>query len=86
VTLYQMLSGRLPFEGESMTQLMFAIANAPHPPIREYNPALPEWIVPLIDMALTKDYEKRVQTVAAFAEAIRAARKAATAASANAAA
>jgi serine/threonine-protein kinase len=86
VTLYQMLSGRLPFEGESMTQLMFAIANAPHPPIRDYNPALPEWVEPLIDMALTKDFEKRVQTGAAFAEAIRAARKAAAAASANAAA
>ena len=27
VTLFQMLAGRLPFEGESMTQLMFAIAN-----------------------------------------------------------
>jgi len=36
VTLFQMLAGRLPFEGESMTQLMFAIANTPHPQIREY--------------------------------------------------
>ena len=24
------------FEGESMTQLMFAIANTPHPPIRQF--------------------------------------------------
>jgi CHASE2 domain-containing sensor protein/predicted Ser/Thr protein kinase len=77
VTLYQMLCGKLPFEGESMTQLMFAIANNPHPPIRDYNPALPEWIVPIIDKALAKDYEKRYQTGAEFAEAIRAARKAA---------
>jgi serine/threonine-protein kinase len=77
VTLYQMLCGKLPFEGESMTQLMFAIANNPHPPIREFNPALPEWIVPIIDRALTKDFEKRYQTGAEFAEAIRTARKAA---------
>jgi eukaryotic-like serine/threonine-protein kinase len=77
VTLYQMLSGRLPFEGESMTQLMFAIANAPHPPIREYNPALPEWVDALIERALAKDFEKeRFQTGAEFAEAIRQARKA----------
>src|SRR5438445_9981025 len=34
VTLYQMLSGQLPFTGESMTQLMFSIANTPQPPIR----------------------------------------------------
>jgi serine/threonine-protein kinase len=88
VTLYQMLSGRLPFEGESMTQLMFAIANAPHPPIRDFNPALPEWVDALIDRALAKDFEAgRFQTGAEFAEAIRQARKAgAAAASANAAA
>jgi serine/threonine-protein kinase len=84
VTLYQMLSGRLPFEGESMTQLMFAIANTPHPPIREFNPALPEWVDALIDRALTKDFESRFQTGAELAEAIRQARKAAAAAPANA--
>src|SRR5881394_4326883 len=59
VTLYQMLAGRLPFEGESMTQLMFAIANTPHPSIREYNPALPEWVIAIVDRALAKDYEKQ---------------------------
>ncbi len=57
VTLYQMLCGRLPFEGESMTQLMFAIASNPHPPIREYNPTLPPWIDAIIDKALAKDFE-----------------------------
>jgi eukaryotic-like serine/threonine-protein kinase len=75
VTLYQMLCGRLPFEGESMTQLMFAIANTPHPEIRQFNPALPEWIDAIIDKSLAKDYEKRYQTGAEFAEAIRQARK-----------
>src|SRR5258705_3095127 len=80
VTLFQMLSGRLPFEGESMTQLMFAIANTPHPAIREYNPALPEWIDALIERALAKDFEKRFQTGAEFAEAIRQARKSGAAA------
>ncbi|MGZ5684843.1 MAG: CHASE2 domain-containing serine/threonine-protein kinase, partial [Usitatibacter sp.] len=75
VTLYQMLCGRLPFEGESMTQLMFAIANTPHPQIRQFNPALPEWIDAIIDNALAKDLEKRYQTGAEFAEAIRQARK-----------
>jgi eukaryotic-like serine/threonine-protein kinase len=84
VTLYQMLSGRLPFEGESMTQLMFAIANNPHPPIRDYNPALPEWIDPIIEKALAKDFEKRYQTGAELAEAIRVARKAGAAAHAGA--
>ncbi len=85
VMLYQMLSGRLPFEGESMTQLMFAIANAPHPQIRAYNAALPAWVDALIDKALAKDLEQRFQTGAEFAEAVRQARKAGAAAkSANA--
>jgi serine/threonine-protein kinase len=76
VTLYQMLCGKLPFEGESMTQLMFAIANAPHPPIRQYNAALPAWIDLLIDKALAKNFEQRFQSGAEFAEALRKARKA----------
>jgi CHASE2 domain-containing sensor protein len=84
VTLYQMLSGRLPFEGESMTQLMFAIANNPHPPIRDYNPALPPWIDPIIEKALAKDFEKRYQTGTEFAAAIREARKAGASAPAHA--
>ncbi len=82
VTLFQMLSGRLPFEGESMTQLMFAIANTEHPAIRDYNPALPPWVVPIVDKVLAKDHDKRYQTGAEFAEAIRQARKAAAVATA----
>jgi serine/threonine-protein kinase len=77
VTLYQMLAGRLPFEGESMTQLMFAIANNEHPAILDYNATLPPWVVPIIDKALAKDFEKRYQSGAEFAAAIREARKAA---------
>jgi len=75
VTLYQMLCGRLPFEGESMTQLMFAIASNPHPPIRQYNPELPPWVDAIIDKALAKDFNQRYQTGQEFAEAIRQARK-----------
>jgi len=76
VTMYQMLCGKLPFTGESMTQLMFAIANAPHVDIKEINTGLPDWIVVIVDKALAKDFEKRYQTGAEFAAAIREARKA----------
>jgi serine/threonine-protein kinase len=71
VTLYQLLCGHLPFEGESMTQLMFAIASNPHPPIGGYNPKLPPWIDAIIDKALAKDPDKRYQTGVEFAEAIK---------------
>jgi serine/threonine-protein kinase len=79
VTLYQMLCGQLPFTGESMTQLMFSIANTPHPQIRQVNAALPPWVDELLDRSLAKDFDKRYQNGAEFAEAIRQARKAAAA-------
>jgi len=81
VTLYQMLSGRLPFEGESMTQLMFAIANTPHAPIRTLNASLPPWVEAVVDRALAKDFERRFQTGAELAEAIRQGRRTGAAAS-----
>jgi serine/threonine-protein kinase len=71
VTLYQLACGRLPFEGESMTTLMFAIANDQHRDIREINPALPDWVTDLIDMALAKKVDDRFQSGAEFAAAIR---------------
>ncbi len=71
VTFYQLACGRLPFEGESMTQLMFAIANEQQPDIREYNPSLPPWVKDFIDQALAKNYADRFQTGVEFAAAIR---------------
>jgi CHASE2 domain-containing sensor protein len=71
VTMYQMACGRLPFEGESMTQLMFRIANEPHPNIMEYNPSLPEWMKDLVDHALAKDAEERFQNGLEFSAAIK---------------
>ena len=75
VTFYQLACGRLPFEGESMTQLMFAIANEPQPNILEYNPSLPHWVKDFVDKALAKNYEERFQTGTEFAAALRAYRQ-----------
>ncbi len=71
VTLYQMMCGHLPFEGESMTQLKYRIANEPHPNILEYNSALPQWMKDLIDRILAKNPHERFQTGAEFAAATR---------------
>jgi serine/threonine-protein kinase len=71
VSFYQMVCGRLPFTGESMTQLMFAIANEQQANILEINPALPAWVKDFIDQALAKDVEQRFQTGNEFANAIK---------------
>ena len=39
VSLYQLLTGHLPFRGASMTKLMFVIANEPHQPVTAIRPA-----------------------------------------------
>ena len=71
VTLYQMACGKLPFEGDSMAQLMFKIANEAHPDIRSIRPDLPDSLVAIIDKALTKDADARYQTGAEFAKDLR---------------
>ena len=71
VMLYQMSCGKLPFEGDSMAQLMFRIANEPHPDIRGINPDLPDCLVAIIDRAMTKDPDARYQTGAEFAKDVR---------------
>jgi serine/threonine-protein kinase len=72
VTLYQMSCGKLPFEGDSMAQLMFRIANEAHPDIRTVNPALPECLLKIIDKALVKDADARYQTGVEMARDLRA--------------
>jgi len=76
VSFYQLACGRLPFNGESMTQLMFAIANEPHPNILEFNPALPSWVPEFLDQALAKNFDDRFQNGDEFANAIKAYRMA----------
>jgi serine/threonine-protein kinase len=72
VTLYQLLAGRLPFEGESMAQLMYKIANEPAPDIRTVNPNLPPALSAFIARAMAKDVAARLQTGEEYAVALRA--------------
>lgn len=72
VTLYQLVSGALPFGGDSMAQLMFKIANEAHADVRTINPALPDCLAAIIDKALQKDAARRYQTGAEMATDLRA--------------
>jgi len=73
VSLYQMACGKLPFEGDSMAQLMFKIANEPTPDILGVNPDLPPGLVAFLDRAMAKDPDQRYQTGDEFSAALRAA-------------
>jgi serine/threonine-protein kinase len=72
VSLYQLLSGKLPFVGESMAQLMFKIANEAPADIRAANPGIPPALVAFLERALAKDPDQRFQTGEEFAGTLRA--------------
>jgi serine/threonine-protein kinase len=73
VSLYQLLSGRLPFEGDSMAQLMFKIASETPTDITSINPNIPPGIVAFLDRAMAKNPDERFQSGEEFAQALRAA-------------
>jgi serine/threonine-protein kinase len=73
VSLYQLLTGHLPFRGASMTKLMFVIANEPHQSVTELRPDLPSYLNAIVDRALAKDPTERFQSGAEMASAMRSA-------------
>jgi serine/threonine-protein kinase len=72
VMLYQMLAGLLPFRGDSMSELMFKIANEEAADIRIIRPEIPESLANVVALALSKRPETRYQTGDQFAADLRA--------------
>lgn len=71
VSLFQLLTGQLPFRADSMPSLMQRIVAEPHPPLRTIRPDLPQALSEIIDRALQKDPEARFPSGAEMAQALR---------------
>jgi CHASE2 domain-containing sensor protein len=71
VMTFQLLTGKLPFDGDTLTTLMYQIANEPHPDITTLQPKLPACMREFMDKALAKKPEARFADGAAFAQALR---------------
>lgn len=71
VILYEFLTGEKPFTGDTITTIMYQIANAAPPPLHEHRKDLPPILQKLVDKALAKKPEDRFQTGAEFANAVR---------------
>jgi serine/threonine-protein kinase len=70
VTLYHLLTGKLPFAGDSMATLMYKIANDEPPDILSVRPDLARvkpCLAAIVVKALAKDLDKRYQTGAEMA-------------------
>jgi serine/threonine-protein kinase len=69
--LFELLTGRLPFEGDSPLALMHQIMDEPHPDPREYNPRIVTPLVSIINKTLEKDRDKRYQKASLVASHLR---------------
>jgi serine/threonine-protein kinase len=72
VTLYQMLTGVLPFRGDSMAELMYKIANEEAPDLRTARKDLPERLAQVVARSLAKKPDLRYQDGEEFARDLRA--------------
>ncbi len=70
VTLYQLITGHLPFEAESLGSLMYKIANEAHPKPSKYRKGIPVCVSRIINKCMQKEPEKRYQTGADLAAAL----------------
>jgi serine/threonine-protein kinase len=70
VALFQMLCGKLPFTADTLSALMYKIANDRHPDIRKIRGELKPCISTLLNRVLQKDPNKRFQTGNQMAEAL----------------
>ena len=70
VSLFQLLTGMLPFRSDSMPGLMKAIAVQPHPPLQTVRPDLPRSLAGSLDRALQKDPGQRFGSAAEMAQAL----------------
>jgi CHASE2 domain-containing sensor protein/tRNA A-37 threonylcarbamoyl transferase component Bud32 len=61
VTLYELFTGQLPFDGESMANLIYSITNDKQKSIRKIRPELPTCLVKIINKTLAKEAKARYE-------------------------
>jgi serine/threonine protein kinase len=75
IVLYELLTGRLPFQGETAFDFLMARLTDPPVPLLQANPNVPNIFVPILDRALAKNPKSRYQTMSEFSQALLEARE-----------
>ncbi len=70
VVLYEMVTGRLPYEGATSFELIVKHSSAPVPDPRSINPALSPELADIIQTALAKNPQERFQSAVALRQAV----------------
>jgi serine/threonine protein kinase len=71
VMAYRMLSGHLPFEGDSAIDILHKHCTAQPLPLKELRPGLPNHLYQAVNKALAKKPEHRFSSVTAFVNALK---------------
>ena len=72
ICLYECLTRRKPFGGDSLTSISYKIVHEPFPSLHEINPQIPEGFEDVVSNCLAKDPAKRYQRARDMATALRA--------------
>lgn len=67
-SMYELLSGQKPFQGESIAALMYAITSRPPQLVTQIDPSIPQCCAYITHRLITKDLSKRYQTAHEVAE------------------
>ena len=70
VVAYEMLTGQPPFQGKTITQIIYRVMHDPAPPPRQWNSALPSCYDDVFSRALAKDPARRFATAVDFVAAL----------------
>jgi hypothetical protein len=70
VTLYEMISGRTPYQADSVLTLMMMVLNDPLPDLRGIRKGVPESLLAVVEKALAKGKTDRFQTMDEMAAAL----------------
>ena len=67
ILLFEMLTGSLPFDGESIDSVIYQHVHEPVPSLTSFNPDLPAGLQTLVNDALAKDRNERIGTAVELA-------------------
>ncbi|WP_242634415.1 serine/threonine-protein kinase [Marinobacter salicampi] len=71
VTLYRLLSGQTPFQGDSLANLTYQVLNKRPRSVREFQPDVPDAAVRIINKAIQREPGKRFASAGEMAQALR---------------
>src|SRR5439155_22168969 len=63
VVIYEMMTGRVPFEGETSSHIIVSILEKEPAPLADYWPEVPAELQSIVSRALRKDRQERYQKI-----------------------